>query len=61
MKGNTLIQHGQFYFIYLFKKKIFLSMDNFSTADYVSIFVDLSLKILREDKKCPGSLHIIKW
>ncbi|EHA99068.1 HORMA domain-containing protein 2 [Heterocephalus glaber] len=22
---------------------------------------DLSLKILREDKKCPGSLHIIKW
>ncbi|XP_051021341.1 HORMA domain-containing protein 2 [Acomys russatus] len=21
----------------------------------------LSLKILREDKKCPGSLHIIKW
>ena len=36
-------------------------MDNFSTADYVSIFVDLSLKILREDKKCPGSLHIIKW
>lgn len=27
------------------------SMDSFSTADYVSIFVDLSLKILREDKK----------
>ncbi|XP_072809360.1 HORMA domain-containing protein 2 isoform X4 [Vicugna pacos] len=22
---------------------------------------DLTLKILREDKKCPGSLHIIKW
>ncbi|XP_048196678.1 HORMA domain-containing protein 2 [Perognathus longimembris pacificus] len=22
---------------------------------------DLNLKILREDKKCPGSLHIIKW
>ncbi|XP_035125127.1 HORMA domain-containing protein 2 isoform X8 [Callithrix jacchus] len=22
---------------------------------------DLSLKILREDKKCPGSLHIIRW
>ncbi|XP_053443982.1 HORMA domain-containing protein 2 isoform X2 [Nycticebus coucang] len=22
---------------------------------------DLSIKILREDKKCPGSLHIIKW
>ncbi|XP_060048823.1 HORMA domain-containing protein 2 [Erinaceus europaeus] len=22
---------------------------------------DLSLKILREDKACPGSLHIIKW
>uniref|UniRef100_A0A8C0ZUY5 HORMA domain-containing protein n=1 Tax=Castor canadensis TaxID=51338 RepID=A0A8C0ZUY5_CASCN len=22
---------------------------------------DLSLKILQEDKKCPGSLHIIKW
>uniref|UniRef100_H0UYL5 HORMA domain containing 2 n=1 Tax=Cavia porcellus TaxID=10141 RepID=H0UYL5_CAVPO len=22
---------------------------------------DFSLKILREDKKCPGSLHIIKW
>jgi hypothetical protein len=24
-------------------------------------FIDLSLKILQEDKKCPGSLHIIKW
>nr|KAF6403502.1 HORMA domain containing 2 [Molossus molossus] len=22
---------------------------------------DLSLRILREDKKCPGSLHVIKW
>ncbi|KAM5238861.1 LOW QUALITY PROTEIN: HORMA domain-containing protein 2 [Ctenodactylus gundi] len=22
---------------------------------------DFSLKILREDKKCPGSLHVIKW
>ncbi|XP_008057140.1 HORMA domain-containing protein 2, partial [Carlito syrichta] len=22
---------------------------------------ELSLKILREDKKCPGSMHIIKW
>ncbi|XP_074150460.1 HORMA domain-containing protein 2 isoform X1 [Sminthopsis crassicaudata] len=34
----------------------------FPESSYGTRFLhDLSLKILREDKKCPGSLQIIKW